>query len=294
MSTTAIINTASPVMARRPDWLSDDQWPWPIQAVEVDEQQVAYTDVGSGPTLLLVHTGMWSFVWRDLIAALAPEFRCVTLDAPGTGLTTGPSKVDLSQAANAITAIVETLDLDDLTLVLHDLGGPAALEAAAGWPERVGRLAAINTFGWRPSGVAFRSMLALMGSVPMREFDVWTGWLPRLTSTRFGVGRNFDDTSRRTFRRGVDRRGRRSFHRYMSSVRRHDFVTIDKAVAALADRPLLTVFGEKNDPLGFQPAWAERFAGTEQVDVPNGNHFPMCDDAGLVAAAIRSWHPRAT
>ena len=294
MSTPTVTNTASSAMALRPDWLTDDQWPWPIRAIAVDERNVAYTDVGSGPTLLLVHTGMWSFVWRDLIADLSTDFRCVTLDAPGTGLTTGPSKVDVSQAADAITAIVESLDLVDLTLVFHDLGGPAALQAAADWPERVSQLAAINTFGWRPSGAAFRTMLALMGSPPMRELDVWTGWLPRLTSTRFGVGRKFDNTSRRTFRRGVDHRGRRSFHRYMSAVRHHDFVTIDKAVAALADRSLLTIFGEDNDPLGFQPAWAQRFARIEQVEVPKGNHFPMCDDPGLVANAIRSWHPQTT
>ena len=164
MSTPIVTNTA--VMALRPDCLTDDQWPWPIRAIAVHERNVAYTDVGSGPTLLLVHTGMWSFVWRDLIAALSPYFRCVTLDAPGTGLTTGTSKVDVSQAANAITAIVESLDLVDMTLVFHDLGGPAALQAAADWPERVSQLAAINTFGWRPSGAAFRTMLALMGKPP--------------------------------------------------------------------------------------------------------------------------------
>lgn len=294
MSTPAPTDNALSEMTLRPDWLTEEQWPWRIRAIAVDECNIAYTDVGSGPLLLLVHTGMWSFVWRDLIADLSTDFRCVTLDAPGTGLSTGPSKVDFSHAATAVTAIVESLDLKDLTLVLHDLGGPTALQAAADWPERVSRLTAVNTFGWRPRGAAFRTMLALMGSPPMRELDVWTGWLPRLTSTRFGLGRNFDNTTRQTFRRGVDRRGRRSFHRYMSAARHHNFATIDTAVAALADRSLLTVFGEKNDPLGFQQAWAERFARIEQVEIPKGNHFPMCDDPVLVADAIRSWHPQTT
>ena len=61
-----------------------------------------------------------------------------------------------------------------------------------------------------------------------------------------------------------------------------------------ADRSLLTIFGENNDPLGFQPAWAERFARIEQFEVPNGSHFPMCDDPGLVANAIRTWHHQTT
>ena len=264
----------SSTMALRPDWLTDEQWPWPVRSIAVGERMVAYSDVGVGPTFLLVHTGMWSFVWRDLISDLATDFRCVTLDAPGTGLTTGSARVDLVQAADAITALVKGLDLADIGLVFHDLGGPAALQAAAAWPERVRKLVAINTFGWRPSGAAFRSMLALMGSLPMSEFDARTGWLPRITSTRFGVGRNLDRASRRTFRQGMNRRGRRSFHRYMNAVRRHEFTTVDAAVAALADRPLLTIFGEKNDPLGFRPAWAERFARIEQVEVPQRQPLP--------------------
>jgi haloalkane dehalogenase len=54
--------------------------------------------------------------------------------------------------------------------------------------------------------------------------------------------------------------------------------------------PLLTIFGQRNDPLGFQPRWKQMFPDARQVVVPKGNHFPMCDDADLVADAIRSWH----
>jgi pimeloyl-ACP methyl ester carboxylesterase len=52
----------------------------------------------------------------------------------------------------------------------------------------------------------------------------------------------------------------------------------------------LTIFGEKNDPLHFQPQWNARFADTRQVIVPGGHHFPMCDDPVLVADAIHTWH----
>ena len=69
---------------------------------------------------------------------------------------------------------------------MHDLGGPAGLAGAAQRPERVRGIAAINTFGWKPSGIAFRGMLALMGSALMREIDVATAFLPWLASTAFG------------------------------------------------------------------------------------------------------------
>jgi len=49
-----------------------------------------------------------------------------------------------------MTAVIERLDLENLTIVVHDLGGLAGLAGAARTPERVRRIAAINTFGWRP------------------------------------------------------------------------------------------------------------------------------------------------
>src|SRR5215471_1540469 len=54
--------------------------------------------------------------------------------------------------------------------------------------------------------------------------------------------------------------------------------------------PLLTIFGKRNDPLGFQPRWKQLFPEAQQVVVPKGNHFPMCDAPDLVANRIRSWH----
>ena len=276
--------------AERPEWLSYEIWPFPLTTITTGENHLSITDVGDGPTLLIVHVGMWSILWRDVLVELQSDFRCVTLDAPANGLTTGPNKVDMVQAAAAVDAVVQHLALDDITLVFHDLGGVASLEAASLWPERIRGIAAINTFGWRPSGVAFRSMLAVMGNPIMREIDVWTGWLPRIASTQFGAGRQWDKATRRVFRKGMQHRGRRSLHRYMKSVRRHDFSAIDSTVSKLSDRPLLTVFGEKNDPLGFQPKWAERFPAHTQVVVKDGMHFPMCDDPQQVSVAITDWH----
>ena len=280
--------TTPPSFAARPDWLSDEAWPYPVSALKVGDDTIAYTDVGDGPTLLFVHTGMWSFVWRDVIADLAGDFRCVALDAPGTGLSCGPGRVDLPMSSRAIDALVGHLDLSDMVLVLHDLGGIAALHASAVWTDRVRGIAAVNTFGWRPSGVGFRTMLALMGSGVMREFDVLTGWLPRLTSTTFGVGRHWDRSMRKTFVRGVDRRGRRSFHHYMRSVMRFDFERVDTAREAFRSLPAVSVFGERNDYLGFQARWAEALDDLEQIEIPKGNHFPMCDAPTVVARAIRS------
>jgi len=289
---TAHDDTRSDVAAssQRPEWLTEDEYPFNVGYLGTDDERIAYVDEGTGPTLVFVHVGLWSFVWRDVIVGLRDSYRCIAIDAPATGLSGGaPTDATLTRAADSVHRVVMHLDLDDLILVLHDLGGPAALLAARRWPDKVTGIVAVNTFGWRPSGAAFRAMLAVMGSAPMRWFDVATGFLPRMTSGRFGVGRHLTRTERRLFRRGVGRRGRASFHRYMASARHTDFEPVETSLDALATRPILTIFGARNDPLGFQPRWAERCRSVRHESVPRGNHFPMCDAPDVVATAIRAW-----
>jgi haloalkane dehalogenase len=199
----------------------------------------------------------------------------------------------MEDAARAMESVVAALDLRDITLVAHDLGGPAALAAFAGMPERVRAIVGMNAFAWKPSGAAFRTMLSLMGSGVIRELDVLTGFLPRLASSAFGIGLHLDEFSRGVFRAGMGPRGRRAFHDYIRDARHCDALYERVAcglAGPLSHLPLLTIFGERNDPFGFQPRWKKLFPEARQVVVAKGNHFPMCDDPDLVARTIRDWY----
>jgi haloalkane dehalogenase len=276
-----------------PAWLPSGAWPFRTFELAANDSLLAVTEAGEGPTLLFVHVGTWSFVWRDLIAQLAPGFRCICFDAPGTGRTVDTGAVSIERASRAVEAVIEALDLRDLTLVVHDLGGPAGLAGVAGFPERVSAIVGMNAFGWRPSGMPLRTMLAIVGSPLVREIDVLTGFLPRIASTAFGVGRHMDELSRAVFRAGMNPRSRRSFHDYIRDARHCGdlYETMAQTLRGpLARKPLLTVFGERNDPFGFQKYWKELFPDARQVVVARGNHFPMCDAPEFVAGAIRAWH----
>src|SRR6201993_3026104 len=110
----------------RPSWLRSSAWPWQPYTLSHAGGRIAVTDIGSGPTLLFVHVGSWSFVWRDVLARLQSDFRCVAVDAPGCGLSArSDSAPTLAQAGDAVAAVVDALELSDVTLVAHDLGGLA-------------------------------------------------------------------------------------------------------------------------------------------------------------------------
>jgi haloalkane dehalogenase len=279
----------------RPEWLSEAQWPFPTFAINHQGHRLAVTDVGQGPSLLFIHAGLWSFIWRDLLLRLQRDYRCIAIDAPGTGRSdrSVPDLIRLERSAEAVATVIDVLDLQDFVLVLHDLGGVAGLAGALPFADRVRGIAALNTFGWRPDHRGLRFMLRLMSSGFMREFDVLTQLLPRVTSSLFGAGRYLDQPGRRVLRAGIDHEALRAFHYYMRDALTCDglFQRVEKALeTTFKGLPFLSIFGERNDPFGFQRRWRELFPHAQQAIVTNGYHFPMCDNPQITAELIRSWH----
>ncbi len=268
------------------------------RTVALPSGTISYIDDGDGPTLLFVHAGMWSVIFSDVISRLRHDFRCITFDFPGYGLS--PDPVDepppdrrLTWFSQTVESLVEHLDLTDVTLVAHDLGGSAALAAAVRRPERYRAFVLANTFIWEADTRALRSMLRVVGSGPMTALGVATNLVPRLTSGKGGVGLHYDDADRRRFLAPFDdRQRRRRFHWAMRSavVDRGLVDDLARIPAVVGDRPVLSIFGEKNDPFGFQPRIESMFPDHQSLVIDSGNHFPMCDDPELFATTVRQWY----
>lgn len=240
---------------------------------------------------------MWSFIFRDVIDRLRTDFRCITVDPPGYGLSPDAERpLSVAEISEMLGELVEALELTDVTLVAHDLGGPASLAMAGRRAARVAGLVLANTFAWTPDRLALRAMLRLMGLAPTAVVGTVTNLIPRLASSSFGVGRHLDRADRRAFRGPYRRWGPRwRFHRSIRSVTNDPDLT-ERAQRAttgsLQDRPVLTIFGQRNDPFGFQERHAAVFPDHEGLVIEGGNHFPMMDDPDLFADTVRDWHHR--
>jgi haloalkane dehalogenase len=113
--------------------------------------RIRYTDVGTGPAIVLLHGNPTSaHLYRSLLSVLAPEYRCVAPDHLGFGRSDAPPNASYRPPAHAtrLEGLLGSLNLNDLTLVLHDWGGPIGLSYALRYPERVRRLVLINTWAW--------------------------------------------------------------------------------------------------------------------------------------------------
>ena len=128
----------------------------------------------------------------------------------------------------------------------------------------------------------------------MTGLDATTNLLPRLSAGSFGVGRHLDQAGRAAFVGPFREKGpRRRFHQLMASVMEEsDYLTdLEQALSTtLAGKPVLTIYGERNDLFGFQARFKGHFPDGEEMIVPKGLHFPMCDDPQGFAERVSRWH----
>ena len=137
--------------AQIPDWLDRAEYPFASHVVALNPGRMHYVDEGHWPTILLVHgTPTWSFEYRHLIRALAGRARVIAPDHFGFGLSDRPADFAYTPEAHAaaLREFVERLDLRDITLVVHDYGGPIGLPLALDADSRVSRVVLLNTWMW--------------------------------------------------------------------------------------------------------------------------------------------------
>lgn len=124
-----------------------------------DGIQLAFDDVGTGPAVVLTHGWVVGGESWELVAArlAAAGLRAISVDRRGCGRSGRPGTgFDLDTLADDLAAVLDGLDLRDVTLVAHSVGGAEAVRMlrrhGAG---RVARLVLVaSTTPGPPAGMA--------------------------------------------------------------------------------------------------------------------------------------------
>lgn len=111
---------------------------------QVDDVKIFYREAGNpaAPAVLLLHGfAASSFMFRDLIPALADRYHVIAPDLPAFGFTEAPERNEysytFSQLAKTIGQFAEQLGLDTYALMVHDYGAPVGWRLAVAHPTRV-------------------------------------------------------------------------------------------------------------------------------------------------------------
>jgi haloalkane dehalogenase len=136
---------------KTPTWLNREAYPFEGHYFDLEMGKMHYVDEGEGEPIVMVHGNpTWSFLYRHLIKEFSSEHRCIAMDHFGFGLSdkpTGWSYLPEAQAQN-LAALLDSLDLNEITLVVQDWGGPISLSYALDHPDKIKGLVILNTWMW--------------------------------------------------------------------------------------------------------------------------------------------------
>ncbi len=125
---------------------------------------------GAGEPVLFLHGfPTSSYLWNDVVRLMPAGYRLIVLDQLGYGRSDRPDGAAVTVSAHAARAlaVLDALQVPKVCLVGHDLGGAVAQWMAVHAPERVTRMALVNSVG----------------------LDTWPGWRTRAARALLGIAR---------------------------------------------------------------------------------------------------------
>ena len=284
--------------------LQDKRW-MTYGFVNVDGLKVFCRKAGadSSPVLLLLHGfPTSSHMFRDLIPALADDYRVVAPDLPGFGFSDAPDRSHFKYTFDHLTDVIDRFTtvqrLNPYAIYVFDYGAPVGFRLATRHPERITAIISQNgnayeeglSEGWNPIQRYWQEPTSENRGA-LRDF-----LKPEATKWQYTHGvqdesmvapESYTLDSTLLARPGNDEIQLDLFLDYASNV-----ALYPRFQEYLRKRrpPLLAVWG-KNDPF-FLPSGAEAF----KRDNPNADvkffdtgHFALETHHAAIAAAIRDF-----
>lgn len=273
-----------------------DAYPFAPNWFETPHGRMHYVDEGSGPPMLLVH-GMptWSYLWRRMIRRFSATHRAIAVDHLGFGRSDKPVDGDYHPCtlSRNLSALVESLGLRDITLVVHDFGGPIGLGHAIRRPETVGRLAIFNTWMWsladhERADKVDRMVSGAMGHVMYRWLNGSTRWIiPKVLAP----GNHLDPEAHRAYidaaPTSASRAGQLAVARSLVGASDwYNELWLNRS--QIADMPAVIVWGMR-DPTFGQPElqrWRDTMTNATTHEIEGCGHFPQEEAPERSIAAV--------
>ncbi len=223
---------------------------------------------------------------------LRNSFRCIAVDLPGFGLSKVSKEFDytLKNEFKIFGQFVRALDLSDVTMMAHSMGGPVALKFAATHPERFNGLVLGGTFAWPINGIRF---LSFMGS-PLGALMVDTNLFIRVFVNKGINLRHFSPEEKLAYSRPFSKlSNRHATHLLFRSIMKsEDYLReLEQELKNLRHLPVLLVNGYLDNGVkaGFDSRFQKMFPRSRSILIKGGAHFAVEEAPNQVSDAIRSW-----
>lgn len=267
-----------------------------------------YLDEGprDAPVLLMLHGNpTWSFYYRHLTAALRNQYRVIVPDHMGCGLSDKPQHYayTLQQHIDNLAALLDHLQINRFSLLVHDWGGAIGMGYAVEHPEAIETITIFNTAAFfiprLPKRIAVCRVPAL-GAMLVRGLNGFV-----LGSLLFGTAQH------RRFSRAARAGYVAPYHSWAARVAIHRFVQdipmetghptrrtlnrIEAGLGRLNTKPMLICWGERDfcfTSRDFLPEWETLFPQAEVHRFGQAGHFVLEDAPEAIMPPLRAFLTR--
>ncbi len=276
-------------------WLDTLEYPFTSNYFDINVHRLHYIDEGQGETILFVHgTPSWSFDFRNLIKNLKSNFRYIAIDHIGFGLSDKPEKYDYSTQNHSKTLGKFILDkkLENITLVVHDFGGPIGLNFAIQNPNRIKSLIILNSWLWSSENDPDYIKLKKILKSPLLPFLYrYLNFSPRfILPQSFGENKLSSRCLKQYTKPFADKTQRNGALAFAKSLLNDQdwFEKLWSKRNTITDKPTLFIWGMK-DPV-IKPHNLDKFlsgfTNSKTIKLETSGHFPQEEQPEKVEKAI--------
>lgn len=262
--------------------------------------QMHYRDQGrpDGPVLVLVHGFSASLhTWEPWVRELGGDYRVVSLDLPGFGLTRTPSgfRIGPDTYVQSLEAFAKAQGLERFALAGNSMGGAAAWNYALAHPERLDALILVDAAGWPEQAgeededpLVFKLLRHPLGRALLRDLDttafVRSGLRRAIVDDALvtdAMVRRYTDMSRAPGRRAM----------ILATMQSPRSAPATRERLAAIRTPTLVMTGEEDAliPAAHARLFADAIPGATLVAYPNVGHIPMEEIPARSAADVRTF-----
>ncbi|MDA0691201.1 MAG: alpha/beta fold hydrolase [Nitrospinae bacterium] len=268
----------------------EELYPFQARSLNLGALRYNYLDEGQGEVLLMLHGNpTWSFYYRNLVLGLRDKYRCVVPDHIGCGFSEKPFKYNytLSQHIENLETLVDSLQLKNITLVLHDWGGAIGMGFAVRNPEKIARIVVFNTAAFLsdhiPASINF-CRLPVLGPIAILLCNAFVrGAFARACVHRERLTEKVREGYLAPYNTYANRIG---ILRFIQDIPMHPGIpsypvvkSIQENLHQFNDRPMLIIWGKQdfcfNDH--FLQRWKEYFPEAEVHELQDAGHYVVED-----------------
>ena len=278
-------------------------YPFRANYLNLEGPRMHYVDEGQGRPLVMLHGNpTWSFYYRRLIRELRDSYRVIAPDHVGCGLSDKPQRYAyrLSAHIDNLERLIDHLELDGITLVVHDWGGAIGFGYAARHPQRVRRFVVLNSaafFGRLPLRIRV-CRTPVLGTLAVRGLNAFSRAAVHMACNRRPMPRDVRAGYLLPYNNFANRV---AVHRFIQDIpTRPNHPTypaiqaIERALPQFRDRPMAIFWGGADFCFtdAFLDAWRQRFPNAEIHHFADAGHYVLEDAVDRIMPLLRGFLAR--